>query len=41
MKEVMHVACMVDGNAPVLAKEDLAKIPFERFWHRWKELEFK
>jgi len=29
---------MVDGNAPVLAKEDLAKRPFERLWHRWKEL---
>jgi hypothetical protein len=30
MKEVMHVACLVDENAPVLAKEDLAKRTFER-----------
>jgi hypothetical protein len=41
MKEVMHVACIEDKNAPILAREDLAKRPFERLWHRWKELKVK
>jgi hypothetical protein len=41
MKEVMQVACMEDENAPILAKEDPAKRPFERFWHRWKKLKVK
>jgi len=41
MKEVMHVACIEDKNAPILAREDIAKRPFERIWHRWKELKVK
>ena len=41
MKQVVHVECTEDKNAPILVREDLAKGPFERPKHRWEELNVK